>query len=82
MIKNLSLAAILLVLCVTPTHAARTMEKVYKISVTLPASVAMPNINTAVKISAASRDNWWQTTEQMVIDGHDQKTLLRTTVVK
>ena len=82
MIKKLFLLTLFASLCVTPALAARTMEKSYKITVTMPASVEMAGHKTDEEVRAAPKAGWWQTTEKMVTAGRGQMVLLRTTVVQ
>jgi hypothetical protein len=64
-----------------PVHAARSLSKRYKVSVTLPAAVIMPTGNA---LHAKETDAIFaarQTTEEWVIR-NSEKILLRTTVVQ
>lgn len=78
MTKNLLITSLLLSLCATTAFAAQSAEKVYKISVTLPAHVVIPQIGAAAETPAALSQG--ETTERLA--DNNQQVLLRTTVVK
>ncbi|MCK5014951.1 MAG: hypothetical protein KAS66_14155 [Candidatus Omnitrophica bacterium] len=82
MTRNILVSALLLTVCATPALAARSVTKAYKISVSLPAAVEMPDKSAAEKNHAAPKIRVGQTTEKMVIASQNQKILLRTTVVR
>ena len=82
MIRKFLIATAILTFVLTPALAAQSMTKVYKISVTLPASIELSANNISEKTPTAPEIGSGQTTEKMVITANNQKILLRTTVAK
>lgn len=83
MVKKFSTVLIVMVLSglgATPASAARSLTKSFKLSVTLPAAVGLPEKDALLETTTASETTPPQTTEETVVIRNNEKIILRTTV--